>query len=459
MNDRSSFHFIGIGGIGMSAIAQMLARKGHAVSGSDVEDNAMTRLLQAALIPVHIGHHAKNIGSADCVVYSSSIREDNPEIQEAKRRGRAVHHRSEALAFLSHGQWTAAVSGTHGKTTTTAMLGRIFQEDGREPAVVVGAKVPELGGNAVLGGGKMMVLEADESDSSFMAYEPDAIIVTNIDRDHLDHFLDLDEIYRTFWAFTRRLKPGGKWYGCTECPQTLRLLREAGGVGYGFRDEATYVAAQAELVAGGSRYTAWGPRGELGEVRLHVPGTHNILNSLAAAAVAVDAGCSWPAVVRALEGFRGASRRFDIKVRTKDFFLVDDYAHHPAEIRMTLGAARSYAPSRLVAVFQPHRYSRTQALAEEFASAFGEADEVVITDVYAASESPIPGVSGELLARQIRQDRGGVVRYVERKQLLAELQKPAYATGMLVCMGAGDIGRMCEDLKNTHDASKKKASE
>lgn len=431
----------------MSAIAQMLARKGYAVTGSDVEENAMTRALQAEKIPVHIGHHAKNIGTAECVVYSSSIREDNPEIQEAKRRGTAVHHRSEALAFLTRGQWTAAVSGTHGKTTTTAMLGRIFQEEGRSPAVVVGAKVPELGGNAVLGAGKMMVLEADESDSSFMAYEPDAIIVTNIDRDHLDHFVDLNEIYQTFLKFTRRLKPGGKWFGCTECSQTLKLLKEAGGIGYGFRDEAAYVAAQAELTPGGSRYVAWGPRGELGEVKLRVPGTHNILNSLAAAAVALEAGCSWAAVVRALEGFRGASRRFDIKTQTKNFMLVDDYAHHPAEIRMTLGAARSYGPQRLVAVFQPHRYSRTQALAEEFASAFGEADEVVITDVYAASESPIPGVSGELLARQIREDRGGAVRYVERARLLAELEKPEYGSGMIVCMGAGDIGRVCEELR------------
>ncbi len=447
MKAHRSFHFIGVGGIGMSAIAQMLARKGYVVSGSDVEENYMTRTLRDEKVAVHIGHHAKNIGQTECVVYSSSIREDNPEIQEAKRRGLPVYHRSEALAFLSHGQWTAAVSGTHGKTTTTAMLGRIFQEEGRSPAVVVGAKVPELGGNAVMGAGNVMILEADESDSSFLAYEPDSIIVTNIDRDHLDHFLDLDEIYQTFLKFTRRLKPGGKWFGCTECPQTMKLLREAGGIGYGFRDEAKYVAAQAELVAGGSRYVAWGPRGELGEVRLYVPGTHNVLNSLAAAAVAVEAGCSWGAVARALEGFRGASRRFDIKVRTKDFTLVDDYAHHPAEIRTTLGAARSYAPSRLTAVFQPHRYSRTQALAEEFAGAFGDADEVVITDVYAASESPIPGVNGELLARQIRQERGGRVRYVERSRLVEELKAAEYRTGMLICMGAGDIGRACEELK------------
>lgn len=448
MKEHASYHFIGIGGIGMSAIAQMLARKGYAVTGSDVEENYMTRALQEEKIPVHIGHHAKNIGSAECVVYSSSIRGDNPEIQEARRRSLAVHHRSEALAFLSRGQWTAAVSGTHGKTTTTAMLGRIFQEEGRSPAVMVGAKVPELGGNAVMGSGKMMVLEADESDSSFLAYEPDAIIVTNIDRDHLDHFLDLNEIYRTFLAFTRRLKKGGKWYGCTECPQTLKLLKEAGGIGYGLRDEASYVAAQTELLPGGSRYTAWGPRGELGEIRLQVPGVHNILNSLAAAAVATDAGCSWPAVVRALEGFKGASRRFDIKLRAKDFVLVDDYAHHPAEIRMTLEAARSYSPKKITAVFQPHRYSRTQALADEFAGAFGEADTVVITDIYAASESPIPGVSGELLARQIGRDRPAAqVRYVERARLLAELEKPEYRAGMLVCMGAGDIGRVCEELR------------
>lgn len=448
MKEFKSFHFIGIGGIGMSAIAQMLARKGYAVSGSDVEENYMTRALQKEGIAVMIGHHAKNVGKAACVVYSSSIRPDNPEMQEARRRQLAVHHRSEALAFLSRGQWTAAVSGTHGKTTTTAMLGRILQEAGKSPAVVVGAKVPELGGNAVLGAGQMMVLEADESDSSFLAYEPDAIIVTNIDRDHLDHFTDLEEIYQTFLSFTRRLKPGGKWFGCTECPQTRRLLKEAKGVGYGFAGDAGYIAAQTEIAAGGSRYVVWGPRGEAGEVRLLVPGIHNVLNSLAAAAVALEAGCGWDAVARALGNFRGAARRFDIKVRgAGGYTLVDDYAHHPAEIRMTLGAARSFAPDRITAVFQPHRYSRTQALADEFASAFGDADEVIITDVYAASESPIPGVSGELLARQIRAEHTGTVRYVERARLLAELGTPAMRKGMVICMGAGDIGRVSEELK------------
>jgi UDP-N-acetylmuramate--alanine ligase len=447
MKQREMFHFIGIGGIGMSAIAQMMARKGYAVGGSDVEENAMTRALRQEGITVAIGHHAKNIGSAHCVVYSSSIRPDNPEMQEARRRGLKVMHRSEALALLSQGLWTAAVAGTHGKTTTTAMLGRIFQEAGKSPAVVVGARVPELGGNAVFGSGPIMVLEADESDSSFLAYEPDAIIITNIDRDHLDHFTDLDEIYRTFGSFTRRLKPGGKWFGCTECPQTRRLIAEAGGIGYGFAENAGYIAAQTEINAGGSRYVIWGPGGEMGEIRLSVPGIHNVLNSLAAAAVALEAGCSWDSVVRALEAFRGAARRFDIKVRTESFMLVDDYAHHPAEIRMTLGAARSYGKQKITAVFQPHRYSRTQALADEFAAAFADADEVIITDVYAASESPISGVSGELLARQIRSERGGNVRYVERTKLLAALEDKAMREGMMICMGAGDIGRLCEELK------------
>jgi UDP-N-acetylmuramate--alanine ligase len=450
MKRHASYHFIGIGGIGMSAIAQMLARKGFLVTGSDVEENAMTRALNQQGIAVHVGHHAKNIGTAECIVYSSSIREDNPEIQEAKRRGLAVHHRSEALAFLSQGQWTAAVSGTHGKTTTTAMLGRIFQEEGRMPTVIVGAKVPELGGNAVMGSGGMMVLEADESDSSFLAYEPDAIIVTNIDRDHMDHFLDLDEIYNTFLGFTRQLKSGGKWYGCTECPQTRKLLKEAGGIGYGFSEDARYLAAQVELTAGGSRYTVWGPTGVLGELRLGVPGVHNVLNSLGAAALALESGCSWSAVAKALESFRGASRRFDIRFKGKDFILVDDYAHHPAEIRVTLNAARSFKPSKLTAVFQPHRYSRTLALADEFATAFNDADEVIITDVYAASESPIAGVSGELLARQIRDARGGEVRYVPRDRLHQELKKAVHLKGILLCMGAGDIGRLCEELKDAY---------
>ena len=280
------FHLIGIGGIGMSAIAQMLVQRGLRVSGSDVERTPMTRHVESLGIKIHRGHRGSHVQGSDCVIYSSSIQNDHAELVQAHRENISVKHRSEALAILSRDHWTQAVSGTHGKTTTTALLGRIYQEAGWNPTVVVGAKVPDLGGNVFLGSDQSMILEADESDASFLVYEPNSILITNIDRDHLDHFADLRAIYNTFKEFVGRLKKGGQWLGCKECPQVKRLLKEKPqkALSYGMGADCDFRAEDIQTRGRkGSRFILRGPKGLEGEIRLKLLGVHNILNALGAA--------------------------------------------------------------------------------------------------------------------------------------------------------------------------------
>jgi len=438
----------------MSAIAQMLFHHGARVTGSDSEQTPMTRYLESLGIRVDRGHHAANVRGAECVIFSSSIQKDNPEILEAERARIPLKHRAEALALLSHGQWVAAVSGTHGKTTTTALLGRIYQENGQNPTVVVGAKVPSLGGNVSLGSGDEMILEADESDASFLAYEPNAILITNIDRDHLDHFEGIDAIYATFKQFVSRLKPGGRWVGCGECPHVQKLLKEMpqGAVSYGLSPGCDYRAGDIEERGPeGSAFELYGPDGLVGKIHLKLIGLHNVLNAVGAAALALEEGVRFEAIQRALAGFEGASRRFEVKCHTDDFTLVDDYAHHPTEIHMTLRAARGFTGRKVIAVFQPHRYTRIQKLEEEFAGAFDLADEVVVTDIYAAGETPLAGISGACLSETIRRQQGSKVRFVPRDQLLEDLLRCETQGTLWIMMGAGDISQVADQWKEVYE--------
>lgn len=447
-----SFHFIGIGGIGMSALAQMLVRLGLRVSGSDAHPGQITRDLERMGVRVSASHEAGLVDGAECVVYSSSIRETNPEIVEARRRGLPVLHRSEVLAMLSAEKWSAAVSGTHGKSTTTSILGWIFKRCGEDPTVIVGAKSRQLGGNFSMGAGSKVVFEADESDASFLRYRPDAIIVTNIDNDHLDHFHDIGGVYAIFREFTGRLKPGGRWYGCAECPQTRRLLRERpeGAVSYGFGDGWDYTARDVETGGRGIRFTLWKGARKLGSVQLRLYGRHNALNATAAIALAVDQGVDFARAAEAAGSYEGAVRRFDVKLDSERLIVVDDYAHHPTEIRATIEAAGQYSARRLVVVFQPHRYSRTSILENDFAASFDPADELVVTDVYAAGEYPIAGVSGENLARVIASHRLGPTRYVPREALEADLASNLRPGDFVMTMGAGDIFEAAEFLSRRY---------
>lgn len=453
MHACKTYHFIGIGGIGMSAIAQMLHRRGCHVTGSDPVSSSITDYLKRIGIGIYSVHQAANIGSAECVVYSSSIREDNPEFVEAKRRGLRIMHRSEALAMLSHDRWTAAVSGTHGKTTTTAMLGRIFQRARRFPTIVVGARIPQLRGNVLMGPGEDMILEADESDASFLAYHPDAIIVTNIDSDHLDHFGHLENVYLNFKKFIQSLKPGGYWVGCGECPLVKRLFAETTEkhVSYGLNSSFDYSALAVLTRIGYPASFDFAKNGErLGRITLKVVGKHNVLNALAAAALAMEHGISFDAIRSALESYEGASRRFDIKHSDELMMVVDDYAHHPTEIQSTIRAAQQFSDLKIRVVFQPHRYSRTHLLKEEFGPAFSEADELILTDIYAASEQPIPGISSETLIPFIEENSRIPVSYIARDKLFAELSRMDNSGYMILCMGAGDIGQFAEELRTVY---------
>lgn len=446
-------HFIGIGGIGMSAIAQMLLKLGYEVSGSDIKPNPLSRQLEALGARVFYGHSAANALGADCVVYSSSIDSANPELSMARLNKIPVKHRSQMLAFLSADKWTAAVSGTHGKSTTTSLLGCVYHEAGKNPTVLVGAKVDQFGGNFLMGDGPVMIMEADESDASFLEYNPNAIIVTNIDTDHLDHFKNLENITATFKTFIGRLETGGRWYGCAENAEVKRLLAECpNGVSYGFNRSADYAAGEVELLGDkGSRFLLYKGGDALGEIRLSIFGRHNVLNAVGVCALALDQGLTFEQVRGAIRAYRGASRRFDLKLSSDDLIVVDDYAHHPTEIRATLEAAKGFSARRLVVVFQPHRYSRTQLLEKDFAPAFDLADDVVVTDIYAAGEKPIEGVTGRLLAERISAGRRSPAQYMPRENLAATLAQHLRKGDFLITMGAGDIGEAANEMKKTHE--------
>lgn len=451
MKNLKRFHFVGIGGIGMSAIAQMLARNGCAVSGSDIRKSAITDELGRIGVRVFLGHSAAHLDGAECVVYSSSIDPENPELAEARRRGISVKHRSQALASLSAGKWTAAVSGTHGKSTTASLLGWIWRSCGLDPTVVVGAKVDQFGGNLLVGTGNAMIIEADESDASFLEYEPDAAIVTNIDTDHLDHFESMERVERTFADFLARLKTGGRWYGCRECPRTARLLDARGsrGTGYGFSASSDWRAADARTGADGGSFVLY--RGApLGEVRIRLHGVHNILNTTAAMALAIDAGIPFEKARDAAALYRGAARRFDFKINAEDITLIDDYAHHPTEVRATLAAARGFSPRRILAVFQPHRFTRTRILESEFAGCFSGADELIVTDIYAAGERPAEGVTAAHLAQAIAA-RHAAVRYVPRPELVSRVTDSTRKGDIVITLGAGDIAETAEELKAVYE--------
>lgn len=456
MDKLTRFHFVGIGGIGMSAIAQMLVKLGCTVTGSDIRATSITRQLEAIGIHIYYGHAASNLDGCHCVVYSSSIDPDNAELKEARKKRLVLKHRSQMLADLSADKWTAAISGAHGKSTTTSLLGWVYDQCGKKPTVIVGAKVKQLGGNFLMGVGPNMIIEADESDASFLQYTPDAIIVTNIDSDHLDYFGNIDEIYDKFRQFVQQLKEGGRWYGCAEDERIRLLLRQEprGAVSYGFRSDCDYYASEVEYLGQeGCRFVLYGRGGRIGGLELHVYGRHNILNATAVCAMSIDQGLDFSMIRKAIQSYEGATRRFEILLNTPDLILVDDYAHHPTEIRTTLEAARQYSKRRLLVVFQPHRYSRTKLLEKDFSSCFDLADELIVTDIYAAGENPIDGISGQRLTEKVRSLRIGKTSFVSKEHLAQTLFSNIRQGDMVITMGAGDIGELAHEIKKTMSLS------
>jgi UDP-N-acetylmuramate--alanine ligase len=440
-------HFVGIGGAGMSGIAEVLLTLGYRVSGSDHKRNDALERLERLGAKVYIGHAASQIEGAHVVVYSSAVARDNPELQAARQRGIPVIPRAEMLAELMRVKYGIAIAGTHGKTTTTSMVGAVLAEAGFDPTIVVGGRITALGANARLGQGEFLVAEADESDGSFLKLTPTIAVITTIDAEHLDYYRDLTAIREAFLSFVNKVPFYGAAVLCADQPDIQALVPrvEKRVVTYGLNGPADLVAAALRLEGLTARFEVLHRGESLGELGLQVPGAHNVANALAATAVGLDLEIAFPVIQRALGIFSGVQRRFQVKGEVEGILVVDDYGHHPAEIRATLAAARRGFDRRLVVVFQPHRYTRTYHLRAEFLTAFEDADVLVITDIYPAGEPPIPGVHAQALAEGIAARTDREVRYVGDREELLELLLHTIRPGDLVLiMGAGDIGSVAD---------------
>jgi len=450
-------HFIAIGGYGMSGLARVLLAAGVRVSGSDVSASSRTEQLKAEGAEVFIGKHdARHIDGADLVVYSTQVPADNPELAAARAKGLRVMHRSELLAeFINHAEGVA-VAGTHGKTTTTSMIALLFERGGLDPTVLVGGEVEAIGGTGKFGRGPHVVAETDESDRSFLRYFPAMAVVTNVEAEHLEFWEGkFENIVAGFRQFLGQVRPQGLAILCADDPalralgQEVRQRPDAARVTfYGTGPDCDWQAREIRPWAGGIAYDCYKGGTLLGEIRLPVPGRHNALNSLGALVAGDAAGLSFARMREILAGFGNAKRRFQVWANVNDILVVDDYAHHPTEIRATLAAAKEQAGRRVVAVFQPQRYSRTHWLMDEFATAFGDADVLVLTQIYSPpGEQPIPGVSSEVLAGRITANTGRQVTLLTDKDaILAFLEQTVRPGDTVLTMGAGDIWTVAKEL-------------
>ncbi|MCK5912315.1 MAG: UDP-N-acetylmuramate--L-alanine ligase, partial [Desulfuromusa sp.] len=379
-------HFVGIGGIGMSGIAELLLNQGYMVSGSDLRESDTTRRLADLGGEIMIGHSSENIDEVDVVVTSTAVKQDNPEVVEALRQHIAVIPRAEMLAELMRMKYGIAIAGTHGKTTTTSMMSVVLQHAGVDPTAVIGGKLDAFGSNAKLGRGKFLVAEADESDGSFMHLSPTIAVVTNIDADHLDFYSGIEEIKEIFIDFINKIPFYGRAILCLDDRNIQDILPEVKKrfTTYGFSSQADFHAEEVQHRHGRTSFTAYYHGEELGRVSFRMPGRHNVLNALSVIAVAHELEIPFQTIIGGFRNFGGLQRRFELRNEIDNIMIIDDYGHHPVEIKATLGAAKSGWNKRVIAVFQPHRYSRTAALFEDFLTAFYQADHLVVTDVYAA---------------------------------------------------------------------------
>jgi UDP-N-acetylmuramate--alanine ligase len=443
-------HFVGIGGIGMSGIAEVLLNLGYKVSGSDLRSSDTTERLASLGGEIYIGHAAENLKNVDVVVTSTAVQEDNPEVVEAKSAMIPVIPRAEMLAELMRMKYGIAIAGTHGKTTTTSMVATVLSHAGIDPTIVIGGKLNTLGTNARLGQGKFLVAEADESDGSFLKLSPTIAVVTNIDADHLDFYSGIEEIKDTFVDFINKVPFYGLAVLCLDDRNIAEVIPRVKKrfVTYGLSSQADIRATHVRLSGFETSFTAHYKGYRTGDITFRMPGAHNVLNALACVAVAMELDVPFEKIQEGFAKFGGVGRRFQVKGEVNDIMVVDDYGHHPVEIRATLAAAKTGWPDRrLVVAFQPHRYTRTKELFDDFVTCFYDADLLILTDIYAASEQPIPGVTAEGLARQVRKHGQRDVSYVaDREKLpghLAALVKPG---DIVLTLGAGNIWQQGETL-------------
>lgn len=438
-------HFVGIGGVGMSGIAEILLALGFRVSGSDLQESGGVKRLRELGARIWIGHDASHLERADVVVFSSAIRDDNPEIVVAHERRIPVIPRAEMLAELMRMQTSIAVAGMHGKTTTTSMIASVLTQGGLDPTVVIGGKLDYLGGGAKLGHGKLLVAEADESDKSFLKLHPTVGIVTNLDLEHMDCYANMDEIRSAFLEFIDRIPFYGYAILCLDDPEVQNIIPFISKriITYGLSSQAAIRAVKPRFEGGFSIFSVYKEDQSLGEIKLPIPGAHNIVNSLAAVTVGDVFGVPFETTKKALESFPGVQRRFTLRGREAGVTVIDDYGHHPNEIKAVLKAARQIAEKRIAVLFQPHRYSRTKALFDQFLTAFHDTDMLFVMDIYAASERPIEGVSAEALCDGIRLRGHKRALHTPDREKIPDLIVQSLQPGdMLITLGAGDVTRM-----------------
>ena len=461
-------HFIGIGGIGMSGIAELLANLGYEVTGSDAKRSSVTDRLASLGINVHYGHDTANIGQADVVVVSSAVRPSNPEIVEAVRRQIPVIPRAEMLAELMRLRYAVAVAGAHGKTTTTSMIALVLERAGLDPTAVIGGRLSAFGSNARLGRGELMVAEADESDRSFLKLFPSIAVITNIDYEHLESYGSFDDLQQAFVDFANKVPFYGAVVACTDDARLREVLPRISRrvTTYGLDStDADVTARDVEYgpfevrasVVQRKRSGSEAATSPLGHLKLSVPGRHNLQNALATIAVGLELGLPFDRIAPGLESFRGAERRFEVRGEINNILIVDDYGHHPTEIAAVIDAARSLGRRRIVVAFQPHRFTRTAALLDAFGPSLAGADRILLTGIYAAGEDPMPGITVDSLAAAIRKTVSAVDVVPNLDDVAPALARMAEPGDVVITLGAGSIGsvpeRLIDVLKKESQAS------
>ncbi len=459
---KKNIHFVGIGGIGMSGIARILLDMKYDISGSDLESSGITRKLEDAGGRIYRGHSASNVSrQTEMLVYSSSISKDNPELKEARRRKITIAHRAEVLGELFNSKAGIAITGTHGKTTTSSLISVMLKEAGLDPTIIVGGEVASLDGNAHLGMGAYMVAEADESDSSFLHLKPFYTVITNIEMEHLDHFKTLKKIKAAYTDFISNTKNGGTVFYNIE-DRNLREVIPHGKVklrSFGFSKRADIYPKNIRMTGFKTSFDCVCDGLTLGKVSIRIPGRHNVLNSLAAILVGLELGLKFKKILRAIKYFEGAKRRFQFMADVDGVMLIDDYAHHPTEVRAVLDASRNWKRRRLIVVFQPHRYSRTKFFADDFGKCFKDVDKLILTDIYAASEKAIEGVSVRCLYDKARANGLKDIKILKKENIPGYLIGMKRPGDMIIVMGAGDIKEVASELCEMLLAEKRLKSE
>lgn len=450
MRTCEHFHMVGIGGIGMSALARMLISLGYRISGSDIKAGQLIQELRDLGIDIYVGHMAENIGTSDCLIVSSSIHPDNPEILAAKALAVPIVHRGEMLAILMDAQRGIAVSGTHGKSTTSAMLAYILEAAGWDPSAYIGAIVPLYNSNAKTGLGDFFVSEADESDESFLKLNPEIAVITNIEPDHMDHYGTTEKLFSSFRKFLEKIPSKGFGVVSADCPgvQELGPIFTQRLTTFGIKNPADCMAINIVNNDFSVTFELIWKDENLGTITLRAPGEFNVLNALAACATALRLGIGFKSLKAGLEEYKGISRRFEIH-KNNGFMVVDDYAHHPTEIKAILSGTRASTDRRIIAVFQPHRYTRSSYMRKEYGVSFNDADEVIVTDIYSAGENPIENVTSKLLVDSIRSQCTPNVRVTELSGLdnvIQKLKADVRPGDIIITLGAGDIHKVAEAI-------------